>query len=204
MIEYTTSVTGRAVKAVTCEQCGHEYLYLVRRKGTGTAEGFLLFSDPDGMGSAEAERLAQKAVEKELAAAVEIVPCPQCGRVQAAMVQEARVRHLAWLRVVALIAFALGFIAGAVGFVATMAGSIDNPLPGRAEAAAFYARVGWYSAAGLIPLSFALGYLKVRLNRRIDPNDEDPAVRIRTGKNLAMTREQIAAMLAAEKQVPGK
>lgn len=205
MIEYTSTVTGRAIRAVRCEQCGHEYYYLVQRKGTGTAEGFLLFNDPDGMGAAEAERVARAVVSRELAAAVEVVPCPGCGRIQAAMIEEARVRHLAWLRVLALVVFALVFIAGAAGFVATVAaGTTAGQDQVRADRAAFYARAGWYSAGGLIPLSFGLGYLKVRLNRRIDPNREDRDLRIKTGKSLSVPRGEVASMLAGgARNAPG-
>src|SRR5205823_5282569 len=121
--------------------------------------------------------------------------CPRCGRVQAAMVEEARRRHHAWMRGLALFLFALGFLALATGFVATLAASVEN-RPDPAETATQVSRVAWWSAGGLVAASFGLGYLKLRLNRRFDPNDEDEAVRLKAGQGAALSREQVEAMIA--------
>src|SRR5262245_46375005 len=73
-------VHGRVPKQVQCEQCGHEYLYLLERqvRGQGTD---LLFLDREGAeqrARAEAEARLQAVLER----AVDGVPCPECGHVQ--------------------------------------------------------------------------------------------------------------------------
>ena len=81
-------VRGRADKEVRCEGCGARYTYTLERAGTGREISVL------GLEGEQARRLAWEYAEADLAARLrdecDPVPCPACGRYQAAMLGLAR------------------------------------------------------------------------------------------------------------------
>jgi hypothetical protein len=104
------AISGATVKHVVCESCGTEYVYAANRRGGGTAVSFL-FLDNEGARE-RSQRNAAKALEKQLAEAVDPVPCPKCSCYQAAMVAELKKKHVVWL--------GLPVFLSVVGFVATL------------------------------------------------------------------------------------
>jgi len=92
---YTTRLTGSIRKSVSCEKCSSAYSYLATRQavGQGTSPYML-----DNAGAANRARdAAQRRLQDRLRDAVNIVPCPRCGWVQASMATEARRRRLRWM-----------------------------------------------------------------------------------------------------------
>ena len=81
-------VRGRADTEVRCEGCGARYGFTIERVGTGREISVL------GLEGDQARRLAREYAEANLATRLrdecDSVPCPACGRYQAAMLSRAR------------------------------------------------------------------------------------------------------------------
>jgi hypothetical protein len=93
---YTTKLTGSIRQRASCEKCGSAYTYLVTRQGLGQGTSPYML---DNAGAAErAREAAQRRLNDKLQKAIDPVPCPKCGWVQANMVEEARRRRLRWMR----------------------------------------------------------------------------------------------------------
>ena len=75
--EHTATVTGTAVKEVTCEACGTRYSYLATRTATGKAFAPYFLFESHAAGSAEKQAKAE--AQKLLGPACDPVPCPSCG-----------------------------------------------------------------------------------------------------------------------------
>jgi len=95
-VSSTAKLTGRAVKRVECEKCRAVYQYTLERTATATrtAPFLLRLWSIEGL----AEEAAEKKLVKRLAAAVDPVPCPVCGWVQAEMNVVEVERRFGWLR----------------------------------------------------------------------------------------------------------
>jgi hypothetical protein len=86
--KYRATVAGEVTKQVTCEKCRCEYVYQLRRQGTGSAKAALFAS-----GDKEARRAAadaQTELRRQLNYEDDPVPCPDCGWLQKTMVKEMR------------------------------------------------------------------------------------------------------------------
>ncbi|HUO09160.1 MAG TPA: hypothetical protein VM008_12710 [Phycisphaerae bacterium] len=105
------SVSAKAsacrVRRVTCEHCGCGYIYQLRRTATGTAQSYM-FMGRGGKKQA-AEIAARGKLEKILAEAIDVVPCPECGNLQTNMLRCVRRTALR------MIAISSGFGAVIVG-----------------------------------------------------------------------------------------
>ncbi|MFI5380719.1 MAG: hypothetical protein ACHRHE_15580 [Tepidisphaerales bacterium] len=90
--------TGRAIKSATCERCGTEYFYDLRR---------VIVSERWGGTADAAEKRTQEAATARLQRTMDhdtdVVPCPQCGWIQTEMVHDLRRRSYRWLLGLALI-----------------------------------------------------------------------------------------------------
>jgi hypothetical protein len=95
VVEYTLSVEVRGRKPVTCQQCGHEYSYVLTREGSGK-DGTLFGLAPSRAQDKARDRAEQAAVDK-LRRECDPVPCPACGWYQPDMVREARRRKYGWM-----------------------------------------------------------------------------------------------------------
>src|SRR5262245_50687042 len=100
--EFTSTLRGRTVKRVDCEQCRAQYAYVVRRSAKGAGMSILWLDDAGASGRAEGR--ARTAVRRALARAVEPVACPSCGWYQKEMVREARRRRGKWFVIAAYVA----------------------------------------------------------------------------------------------------
>jgi len=91
----SSSVSGTAVAECTCEGCGVEYVYFVTREVSAQVKNMMW----EDRVSAEknATVLAEAKLEKTLATAIDPVPCPACGLLQADMVRAAKWRVLTWV-----------------------------------------------------------------------------------------------------------
>lgn len=86
---HSASIEGMRLKEVCCERCRCEYIYFAQRTGQG--QGFAPLFLFQGAAENSAEKAAYERLQKALDKAVDIAPCPQCGRVQEFMVRAKRV-----------------------------------------------------------------------------------------------------------------
>lgn len=93
--DYSATNSGTALKLVRCEACSLSYSYPMTRSAVGRGTSFYGLDD-QGASQRALER-AREQLQLELAVGCDPVPCPGCGWYQAAMVTEAKRRHLRWL-----------------------------------------------------------------------------------------------------------
>ncbi len=93
---YTVESSGSIVKFVTCVHCGVEYVYSMKRRAKGRAEGVALIGDATTADNAKEK--SQLALSKKLLKSCDAVPCPKCAMYQPEMLAKLRhVRHN-WMR----------------------------------------------------------------------------------------------------------
>jgi ribosomal protein S27E len=98
--KYQATIVGRQFREVTCENCGSQYVYVVKAVGGGSGSS-PMFLNNDGA-RAHAVGAARMQVERRLRELHLPVPCPDCGWYQH-MVQIRRRRRLSrWMVVVAI------------------------------------------------------------------------------------------------------
>lgn len=104
--ESVSAATGAVTKQVNCEACGHQFSYLMRSSEVGYGYSFFL------LGREEARKAASEAAIKKVENVLQTgkdVPCPECGWLQASMVELARQRGmLIWYWWTTAVAVALG------------------------------------------------------------------------------------------------
>lgn len=154
--EVEATVSGSAVRSVCCEQCMHHYAYKLEREGTGTEFAWFYLGGKQAQRGAESR--AARSLRKQLQAAHDVVPCPQCGFVQAGMVEEARANSHQWMSVVAIIA---GFF-----FIYALGFSVNSGRFDRRDQLIFHSLA---ISTGLT--AFGLAFLQSFLRRRYNPND---------------------------------
>jgi uncharacterized protein (DUF697 family) len=182
-MSYNSTVRGRAVKQVTCEGCRLEYVYMVERTGSGEGTS-VLFLDNEGA-AGRAEQAAVREVEQKLAEAVDVVPCPGCGRVQLHMFARAARDRYGWCTTAAVAAVVVAVIAGVVAAVGTTAQMSDRTLT----------VVGGVAGAAVLTAVLLLVYA-ARGRAQFDPNDWPAEQRFQLAADRAVTKEQFGRMLA--------
>jgi hypothetical protein len=158
------AVRGRTTKLVSCEACGRNYAYELKRTGYG-------HDDPSfwsfwGSYTAAKQR-AEADLRGRLATGIEVIPCPACGWYQSSMIPEARERHRLWMHYVGA-CLTVGLV------VPAMVGICILPFP--------------VFVAGLVSLlAVGTGLLvwRSRLARCYDPNGQDVEARKRYGQSRA-------------------
>src|SRR5262249_42672809 len=92
---YSSERVGARTKQVRCERCGANYEYRCVRRTVG--QGGAVF----GIGAAEAQQQADyqadRLLELRLSQGIDPVPCPACGWVQQAMVNELNRHRHRWM-----------------------------------------------------------------------------------------------------------
>ena len=87
-MKYGQTVSGAALKAVTCEHCRTKFFYFAKRSAHGEGTS-LLFLDEAGA-QLRAADAAQANLNKELEKARDLAPCPQCGKFQTSVISAQR------------------------------------------------------------------------------------------------------------------
>ena len=183
---HVATAKGREFKAVTCENCRVEFVYVLARAAEGWATGVMLL---DADAPDRAARRADAELRGALARGEDPVPCPSCGWYQQSMVPLVRAQYRGWMSVTGaflLYAAALVAVPGALSW----AFSAD---PAAARAAASFVRAGAVAAAcggGLILARRVLA-------AGVHPNDGDPEARRELGRRLARTRAEFDRLAAA-------
>jgi hypothetical protein len=129
-VSYQTTVRGSVPKLVRCEQCGHEYVYLLTVSSWGRATSFL-FLDNEGARECSALR-AEAVLRSELRHGCAVVPCPSCGRIQEHMVPQAPRLYRRWMKKAALAAFFVGGVLFVPTMVVTTTGNFRGSSRGPA------------------------------------------------------------------------
>lgn len=174
----TTTVTleGRVPKLVLCEQCGEQYVYLLKRQAQGDGTS-LLFLDNDGA-QRRAEGQAQEALIDLINRAHDPIPCPQCGRIQTNMIPRAKRLHRPGMGQAGLICLIVAIIVLVMGFFVEVTDKYGEKAVLKSI---FYA-----SAAGMTVLGFALIIRRKILVRRFDPNAAPVEARLEYARTVAM------------------
>ena len=138
---HQVAAKGREFKAVTCENCRGEYVYLLTRHAEGWAAG-VMFLDADAPDRAACQAKAE--LRRALDRDQDPVPCPPCGWYQQAMVPLVRGQHRVWMAVVGSFLLYIGALLAVVGAV----GWACYADPAAARGWASFFRVGCWVAAG--------------------------------------------------------
>ncbi|MFO0965463.1 MAG: hypothetical protein U0793_07735 [Gemmataceae bacterium] len=167
------SAVGSAAKIVSCETCGKKYVYEVRRLSQGQAI-HLISSEGEGA-KALAQRIAAHDLKKQLDAAIEVVPCPACGWIQADMLPTARRRHLRRVKILGIFIL-LGLVLPLVMTV----GAVFWPPNARAAEEIVDESILW--AAGLLAVGAGILIWRAMACKHYDPNGEDLDKRLAEGR----------------------
>jgi hypothetical protein len=124
-MRYSTRLGAQVPKLVTCEECGLEYVYLMKRtaEGEGTS---LLFVDNAGAQNRAAQE-AHEALIYKLQTSCDAVPCPACGHYQEHMIPRARYHHNRWMLKAGLALVPFAAIGMLVAMVLPPRGTYSSP-----------------------------------------------------------------------------
>jgi hypothetical protein len=196
-MDYYATVSGSILKRVQCEQCEHEYGYLMTRKGRGLARSWM-FLDKQGA-SESANRKAEKQLFRRLEQSCDPVPCPRCGWYQEEMVRRLRRNHFRWLFFIGLALAGAAFLGGLIMYFCTVEIHL-NARPGDLQIPARDIYVGWSVVALLLLLSPTLIIVRSVMARRLDPNGEPVEKRRQQGQTMAMPEKEFREILLAEEE----
>ena len=184
--QYHSSVRGSALKQVNCEECNYEYFYIVEREGEGSGTSMLFLDNEGAAGRAEAQAAAD--LQDTLRRAVDLVPCPQCGRYQANMFRKARRLYRRWLLVLGAV---LTFGVGTVGGIAAIANQQGADRGSNFAPTPFFEIV----IAFLVALGIAMMIAKAITSARYDPNTQDQDERRQLGQSRALSRAKLEQLI---------
>jgi hypothetical protein len=173
--KHAATASAKAVRAVSCEECGTDYAYEMERAAVG--HGLSIYALDEEGAARRAREEARTEVQRRLEGEIDVVPCPTCGRIQSHMVPLARRHYLRWVDtagwVVLLLAFAMACMNVAMG-----SGAPPRRL-----------LLAWPWIAALIAVGPVLIVLRLARAAAQDPNSTDPAARAALGKARALARE---------------
>jgi hypothetical protein len=90
---YTTEVSSKAIKQVTCDKCGCQYAYVMLRRATGRGHSPYMLNN---QGAADkATQRAQARLEAQMQSC-DPVECPDCGWFSLEMVNAAKAKDWPW------------------------------------------------------------------------------------------------------------
>jgi len=184
---HVVTVKGQQFKAVTCEHCRGEFVYLLTRHAEGWATG-VMFLDRDAPRQAAQEASAE--LSRELARGQEPVPCPACGWYQQSMLRLLRAQHRGWMSVAGTFLLYAAVLLAVLGVL----GSAFAADRARAKASGSFFEAGaWVAVTGI---GLIVGRRVLAAGRR--SNDGDPEARKELGRRLARTRVEFDRLLTSE------
>ena len=192
--EISASGSKSAVKEVDCENCSEAYAYIHTVEATAGGGGTIL-----GLGQKSAEKAALKRLDKKLQKSLKspmVVPCPKCGHCQKEMIPVAQNERLFWLKAIIVLAIFAGVITGGLALIAF----ITKLTHENANLHTFGIRRFMNSVLQItiwtLPPGIFLRFVRNRLIRRYNPNDEDAESRIAKGRELALSEAEYTEYLA--------
>lgn len=145
-------VRGKRVKDALCERCDCEYSYEIERDVIGEDNSLFSWSEKAAFRKAEAD--GQKKLDKVLDAEDDAAPCPDCGWVQAHMIESVRNQSYLGLKNFSKGGFLFAWVGIAIAVAIPVIAHLSQP-PQQAEFARDtfkYASVGLcITTIGLIP-----------------------------------------------------
>jgi hypothetical protein len=192
-IKYTATVEGKLPKAVKCEGCGQDYVYLLEGWVEGSDVSILGLNNEGAQQSAQA--MAEAALRADLAKGCAVVPCPACGLVQQHMVALARSERLPLTRTSARgLLFLGGLMVLASGIMVLASQNKDMGIVALAI---------WIATGALLTSGAILALVRWSLTRRYDPNSVPVEQRKQLGQQSAWTREAFEKAFAADESGAG-
>lgn len=163
----TGTITGTRAKTVKCEKCQVGYVYQVTRKATGPLSSLM---EPK-------RHNVNYILDAVLNSAIEPVPCPSCGWLQADMIPITKGRQKRWM-----------ITAGGMTLVVAIVGM----LVGVATLTAKSSTAGKWELAGsslILVVSMGLYAGRAYLVSRFNPNEIAPEIQKAIGQQLSISQE---------------
>ena len=192
-MRYTATTKGAVLKAVSCEECGREYVYVLRRSASGMGSSPLFLDDHGARSRASGQ--AQALLRHRLQQGIDVVPCPACGRVQQHMVPKARRQYRRWMLNVGA-CLTLGLLP--LGIVALSLNAVTMHAEEMRRNEAVSPPIPWavlfilMAVVGLTGIGLMVGRFIVA--RRHEPNGQSIESRLRIGQARAMLRDDFEKM----------
>src|SRR5262245_5146455 len=181
--QYQTTMRGRALKSVTCENCLTEYLYMMERQSEGF--GTSVYAIGDAEAEANAISAAQEILTSVLEKDYDLIPCPECGSFQRHMFPKLRESKWIWIQVLMIAVILIGAV-DAVGVLYWAVSYLLEPSHHGISRLVMDLSI-------LLPVCVAvigLAFLKKYKIRKFNPNLGDPQMRIALGRSRAVTRSE--------------
>jgi len=181
--QYTTSMRGRVLKIVRCENCSTEYLYVLERESSGVGTSVYMLNDEGAQ--AHATSAAEDTLTSVLENDFDPVPCPTCGHYQRYMFPKLLETKGLWgvaVTLVVLMSGCLDAVSALYWTVAYLRRPNDHAF-GRMV-------VAWSILLLLCLIGLGLLLVKQYKIRHFDPNSEDLEARISKGRSRAVTRAE--------------
>lgn len=106
--KYTSTLSGSALKHVTCSYCGCQFVYQMTREASGEASSFLWLNNNGA--SYKATKIANENLNSKLQGEIDAISCPDCGMYQEEMVK--KLKGEAWRNT-----FSVAFSFGVIGAI---------------------------------------------------------------------------------------
>ncbi len=181
--EYTATKQGSTLKAVRCENCSTEYLYMMKREGVGA--GTSVYSLNEEGAESHATSAADETLKSFLDNDFDPVPCPACGHYQRYMFPKLMQTKGLWGVAVALVLLLIFCLKGVNAIHSTAMYNLSGGKYAFEKMA-----TDWLIVALVALLGFGLWWFKQWRIRSFNPNLEDQQARIAKGRNRAITRAE--------------
>jgi len=192
--EISASGSKSAVKEVNCENCSEAYAYIHTVEATAEGGGTIL-----GLGQKSAEKAALKRLDKKLQKSLKspmVVPCPKCGHCQKDMIPVAQNERLFWLKAIIVLAIFAGVITGGLALIAFIMKLTHENANLHTSGIRRFMNSVLQISIWTLPPGILLWFVRKRLIRQYDPNDEDVESRIVKGRELALSEAEYTEYLA--------
>jgi hypothetical protein len=182
--EYNATHESTVPKDVTCEQCGREFYYLMKRQASGSASS-PLFLDNRGASQRARDR-AEEELRRLLVTECDPVPCPECGWYQSSMFATIRRSYRRWMlwAGAVLLAVAAPCLATTISCAMGVQPTDDSTVSAL-----------WIVSSSLAVAGFGIIVGRQIMALRHDPNATDPEERRRIGQSVTFRREELEDQL---------
>ncbi len=185
--EFTTTMQGRVLKAVSCENCSTEYVYLMERESSGVGTSMYMLDNEGAEGHSQSA--AADTLKSVLENDFDPVPCPVCGHYQRFIFPKMREMKGMWELAIKLVVILIGSIATVVGTrdsIAYLRRPNDDDLKNMA--------IAWSVLLLMCLVGLGLWIVNRFKVRHFNPNAQDQQSRIAIGRNRAVTRAEFESL----------
>jgi hypothetical protein len=175
--EHSSTAQGSTYVCVRCEQCAHNYAYLMKRKIQINSYG------PIGLGMNPS---AAEELNHALSKSCDPAPCPECGWYQAEMVERWKRLRYRWMGKTAQALIPLSILSVVV-VMNCFNLKEDNDIA---------LKCAGIVAGSMLLLSPTLLILRRILKKNANPNYEPASRRIALGRQLALSQKKYDKLIA--------